>query len=270
MICKSVRKINSKVIVLAIVNLLLLTHSTLNAQDKYVPTEQDKKALKKLLVEKYYVSTEEDSKDLAGGKLATGSVCYRLYLEIQPGYKLQTVYGSEKHPLIIETSTSFFNDTLYGHEAGDKIIDKILSKHSVCVDSWVSMGAASNFYNGIALKEDNDGSIIKGKAQLQKADGLLYGNIFATVFFGNDMKFFKDSINAKRFYMNNGAWANLLGAVGPTDANKILIAQLTTNGKLSFDLNVQLGTPTGGFVQFVAQKPENDEVLCNTLQLKSK
>jgi len=227
------------------------------AQDFYKPTKEDVKALEDVIVEKYYTASDEDIKDTIGGKLAKGSVTYRIYLHLKPGYKLEMVYGYVAHPLFIETSTFFFNDTLYGHETGDKIVDKIINRHNVCLDSWLSMGATTNFHNGVLLKEDTDGTIIKGKEQLSKVDGMLYGDIFATAYYGTGLKFFKDSINPKRFYTENGAWANLKWAEGPTPTNKILIAQLTTDGKLSFELNVQIGTPTGGTLRYVAKKSEH-------------
>jgi len=241
-----------------------------HAQSTYLPTKQDKKALESVIVEKYYTATPQDVKDTVGGIIPEGTIVYRIYLDLLPGYKLQSVYGSKTHPLFIESSTYFHNDVHYGHSTGDKMVEKILNRHNAILDSWLSMGAASDFYNAVLKTEDTDGSILTGRAELLKVDGLLYGNIYAVAFFGNDMKFFHDSINAKRFYMNNGAWANFKGAEGPTPANKILIAQLVINGTLSFDLNIQLGTPTGGTIQFVARKPEHDEVLGKGLSLEHK
>ena len=48
----------------------------------------------------------------------------------------------------------------------------------------------------------------------------------------------------------------------------VLIAQLTTNGKLSFELNLQIGTPTGGTIQFVAKNPEGNELKFKQLTYK--
>jgi hypothetical protein len=241
-----------------------------HAQSAYIPTKEDKKALEAVIVEKYYTATETDIKDTVGGIIPEGTVVYRVYLDLLPKYTLQSVFGSEAHPLYIETSTSFHNDTHYGKSTGDKIVSKIFNRHNVILDSWLSMGAASDFYNGVLKSDDTDGTVITNKKDLSKVDGLLYGNVYSVVFFGNDLKFFLDSLQPKRFYTNNGAWANLKGAVGPTDDNKILIAQLATNGTLSFELNIQLGTPTGGTVQFVARKPENAEVIGKDLTFNVK
>ncbi|MBL7925058.1 MAG: T9SS type A sorting domain-containing protein, partial [Bacteroidia bacterium] len=61
---------------------------------------------------------------------------------------------------------------------------------------------------------------------------------------------------------SNASWAVLGGASGPAPANKVLIAQFTTNGTFSFKLNLQLGTPTPGVSQnYVAENPTGSEIL---------
>ena len=58
----------------------------------------------------------------------------------------------------------------------------------------------------------------------------------------------------------DGAWAVLGGTNGFTDRNTILIAQLTTTGELSFQLNLQIRTPDGEVVKYVAMDPVADEI----------
>jgi hypothetical protein len=59
------------------------------------------------------------------------------------------------------------------------------------------------------------------------------------------------------FSTTNGAWYCLGGASGPdTISNKVLIAQITTDGILSFELNIQIGTPVSGTSEYyVANNP---------------
>ena len=48
---------------------------------------------------------------------------------------------------------------------------------------------------------------------------------------------------------------------GPTDNNRVLIAQLTTNGKLSFRLNIEIATPNKkNAIKFVAQDAQKTEI----------
>jgi len=55
------------------------------------------------------------------------------------------------------------------------------------------------------------------------------------------------------------------GAQGPTIENKILIAQITTDGLFSFSLNIQLGTPDGNVEQYVSSTPIGNEQFFNAL-----
>ena len=80
------------------------------------------------------------------------------------------------------------------------------------------------------------------------------------------MNFFNNDSTAAKFSANNGGWAALGGVKGPTSENRVLIAQLTTNGKLSFRINIQIGTPTGGSLKFVAKNPEGMEIKFNGLE----
>ena len=64
--------------------------------------------LDSIIVEKYYISNAADSIGSIGyGNLSIGSVTYRIYVDMKPGYKFQMAYGNANHPLSISTSTSF-------------------------------------------------------------------------------------------------------------------------------------------------------------------
>jgi len=248
-----------------------LLANKLKAQDDvYAYAAKDKSALEGIIIEKYYSATASDVKDTIGGKLAERSITYRIFVDMKPGYKLQSVYGTTSHPLFFESTTSFYNNVKYGAETGDFINDKFIDLHNTAIDSWLSMGAGTKFHNAVLKSDDNDSSIIKSKAELAKVDGLKWGDIFATAYIGIDIKFFVDSVNAKRFSTNNGGWANYAGAQGPTPENRVLIAQLTTNGILKFECNLQIGTPEGKAIQFVAKKAKEREVVYKQLSYNNK
>ena len=67
------------------------------------------KGLERVIVEKYYVSNADDS-IASAGILPVGSVTYRVYFDMLPGYAFTAAYGNAPHPLIIKTSTKFFNN----------------------------------------------------------------------------------------------------------------------------------------------------------------
>ena len=239
-----------------------------NGQNKitnnYIVTEEDKLALENVIVEKYYVADSTDYADTTGGILPKGSITYRIYIDMKPGYRLQAVFGTKNHELFIKTTSVFFNNTYCHAMTGFNIHPKEINDNTVALDSYITMGAASRLHTGILKSDDKDGSILK-RASLSKQDGLTVGITPTFKSFKLDLNFFKDKKDASIFYTNDGAWAALEGVVGPTDDNRVLIAQLTTNGKLSFELNIQIGTPTKGTVQFVARNAKNSVIQFNGL-----
>jgi len=220
--------------------------------------------LEAIIVEKYYVANYSDIIDTSGGLLAKGSVTYRIYVDMKPGYALQAVYGIQNHELVIKTTTTFFNNTLSKSTTGDKIEIDQINNNSVSLDSWLTIGAASQSHLGVLKKEDSDGSLLIKKS-LNKTDGLIKGNVRPLINYGLNLSCFNEEISASAFTVNNGSLAVLGGFQGPTNENRVLIAQLTTTGKLSFELNLQLGTPTGGALQYVAKNPEGKEIQFNEL-----
>jgi hypothetical protein len=234
-------------------------------------TEEDRKAVEGIIVEKYYTATKEDAKDTVGGILAEGSVTYRIYVDLKPGYHLQAVYAVSKHELFIKTTTKFYNNKEGGAKSADLINDKHINDNNVALDSWLTIGVATEKRFGVLKEEDKDGSILKRKG-LDKTDGLyLAGQTQKLLFFGFDLGFFDNEKDASDFHSNNGSWATIGGGKAQgemKEGNKVLIAQLTTTGKISFELNLQIGAPNGAVINFVAKNPEGNEVALKHLTYK--
>ncbi len=225
----------------------------------------DSTALEGIIVETYYISDTLDVTDEDGGFLDTCSVTYRIYVDMKPGYELQAVYGNQNNLLQLQTSTVFFNNEDRGEETGDVIGANFLQDNTVALDSWVTMGAASDEHWGILKSEDEDGSVIgatnnDGGSEgieggllvndnelmvelLTQNDGLLEGTVPTVTAVGLDLSVFGDENSGSLFESNGGAWSVLEGVQGPTDENRVLIAQITTQGTFSFRLNIQLGIP---------------------------
>lgn len=236
---------------------LLLICDPINAQENHHITHEDSLAMENVIVERYYIS---DSTDYIGNNdniLPKGSITYRIFIDMKPGYSLQVVYGVPHHELFLKTTTTFFNDKICFAETAFNIDAKKLHIGNVALDSWITMGAASRLHTGIPQSEDVDSfSFITNRASFSKSDGLTKGVLPDFRIFKLDLGFFNNDSTASCFSTTDAAWAALGGVKGPTPENRVLIAQLTTNGKLTFELNVQLGTPSGGFIQFVAKNPE--------------
>ena len=236
--------------------------------------------LEQLIVEKYYVA---DAADAAGslGTLPIGSVTYRIYADMLPGYKFQMAYGSSTHTLKLLSSTSFFNNTDRG--ATTPTYTKVQAgSNTVMLDSWLSVGSGCASNLGI-LKSEDDGvnNVINIDGLLANTDpsigipltiqdGLIAGSPQTVQFVGigaPELSIFGAvSQVGNSFIITNGAWSALSGAVGPTTSNKVLIAQITTDGAFHFELNIQIGTPSGDIQKYVARNPLAAEILIPSLK----
>ncbi len=253
---------------------LLLTSAFSNAQNST--------GLEKVIVEKYYVSDANDA-DASAGTLPVGSVTYRIFVDMKPGYRFQTVYGVPGHTMFINTTTSYFNNEDRGSTS--PTFSKSQARfNTIMLDSWLCAGAACNGNLGV-LKADDNGieTVVNGDGVLQNADpsagipltvqdGFLAGSPCPITALGIDdeIKVFDDISQAgNEFIVFDGVWACLYGAVGPDTTNKVLVAQITTDGVLTFELSMQVGTPNGGTEQFVARDAVGLETLLPSLSYNS-
>lgn len=233
--------------------------------------------IERLIVETYYISDNFDSTDTDGGKkLESGSVTYRIFVDLKPGNKLLKLYGDTNH-LIRFTSTKPFYNNVDG-ESFAKDLKKVTYKYNnVALDTWLTLGqtmkTASGKTNfGILKRQDTDGSFIGGSVNndggsaaipgglltntisqlgipLTVADGMdtmvtlptLWGDYGVKDFFsGVDTTMFgftkvKSEFKSYNFFLKNSGVSGVVA-----DSNQILIAQLTTKGELSFELNLEV------------------------------
>jgi hypothetical protein len=260
-------------------------------------TTTNAQGLEGLVVEKYYVSNANDSVVSAaqgGGNLRVGSVTWRFYADLAAGHKLQAVYGvdaaptgapgtltSGDHELRIATSTTFFNNEDRG--ATTPTFSKAnTALNSVLLDSWLSVGAACVGHFGIEKSADNgvnntanaNGMLLNNNPSagipLTTQDGLISGSPEAVTFVGinnpGDLSMFDATSGAGSLFTTyNGSWASLNGSTGPNASNKVLFAQITTDGILTYKFNLQVGTPTGGVERYVYSSPAGAEILFPSL-----
>lgn len=236
-------------------------------QNQFILTHNDSTALEKVIVERYYECDSADCADTNSGILQNGSVTYRVYIDLREGYQIQSVFGSPTHELFIKTNTRFYNNLDAMAYTGFNVDAKNINNGNTVLDSWITLGAANKIHTGILLSDDKDGSLIKNKPKLKAADGFTTGVFPNFKIYNIDLSCF-NSKNAWEFSTNNGAWVAFGGVKGPNADNIILVAQITTNGKLSFQLNIQVGTPTKGVIQFVAKNAVNNEILFEGLNYK--
>lgn len=221
--------------------------------------------LEDVIVEKYYVANASDAADPDAGDLAVGTVTYRIYIDMDPDYKLETVFGSSSNPLSIQTTTEFFNNEDRGGLTGNDLGANFLDNGTVLLDSYVSMGAGGEGQWAVLKSEDTNGAISNSDGKLQNqsnlagipvrvADGLVPGTPSEVTFVpGGSIVSELDDINdGPSVVITDGAWAVLGGTSGPDAENRVLVAQISTDGDLTFELNVRLGAPDGSSETYVA------------------
>ncbi|QQR87929.1 MAG: T9SS type A sorting domain-containing protein [Flavobacteriales bacterium] len=249
-----------------------------------IPCSTSAQGLQTVVVEKYYISDANDATDTDGGFLQEGSVTYRVFLDMGEGYKLRSLFGDSLHPFTISSTAVLFNNGDRGKRFGHLIQDQYLGDNTVALDSWLSLGDASEAHIGVLEGDDTDGSVVGGSNNdggsasvpggllvnsasdaglpLTDRDGLLPGTGMPPGFlFIGDAQYL-DSAFFEMNQLNAYTTMNMVsqapaGVVGYGAENRILIAQITTAGELSFALNVELLDSLGNVLRYVA----NDDTL---------
>lgn len=257
--------------ILVISTVLLFIFSSVYSQSVH--------GLEKIIVEKYYVSDSTDAKAKTGGYLPDGSVTYRIFVDLLPAYRFQAAYGVPGHPMQIVTTTSFFNNANDGAAVANYISSDKLTDNTLMLDSWLSVGAAAENYIGILKSDDTSKPLVNSDGLLRNADsstgiplnvrdGMFQTHPVSVVtLFGIDSAMLSmfgkknSDIMGQVFSTDNGSWASFGGSIGVHPMNRVLIAQLTTDGELSFQLNIQIGTPDGKVENYVAENPVGNEIL---------
>ena len=250
------------------------------------------KGLKRIILEKYYLSDDNDATDTYGGRLADSSATYRIYADLNEGFKLIDVYGDANHSLIIGTTTKFFNNEAAGKILGNSIDASKLDENTLALDSWVTIGGASDSHLGIRKFLDSDGSIVGGVNNdggsasipggllvnndpnfgipLSTSDGLTSGASGSTVVTGLDISMFDNENDTTELNATSGSWSVSSGIQGPTTENEVLIGQFTSNGSLYYELNITIESSTFGTQKYVSRNPVGTNEYLDTTLRKQK
>src|SRR5712671_5999639 len=226
-----------------------------------------------LFVETYYVSDTADAADSTNyiadpnypmAALPAGSKTYRIYIELEPGSRLKKIYGDVNHTLKISSTQNFYNNIDRPNAYFGYNINKswFISNPTIALDSWLTLGLGERTNSGTLKVKDNDGSLLSGTGLLTNndasagipittADGFTPANLTTPVWSdygfrdnisgGTDTTVFGSVNNGAQFISNDAYLMQNSGVVGaPADSDKVLVAQLTTLGDISFELNVVL------------------------------
>ncbi len=231
--------------------------------------------LQGIIVEDYYTITAADKAyidGLGGDPINVGTKVYRIYVDMAPNYKLNTVFGSptggSNNPLSISTTTSFWNDINNGTEVPTQT--RFLDE-GAAFDTYITIGrtgasggaagCGSNAAQvGVLKTADTNGNLtlctnysgwpVSGAGG--NADGNIPGTSTALTYnVGGLVNLAPLTSTGNNFTVVGDAWATLPNSAGvdPAGTNRVLIGQFTTDGALSFHINVQLQQPTGGALE---------------------
>ena len=255
----------------------LVSFTSINAQN----------AVKKVIIEPYYISDDKDATDTTGSFLEAGSKTYRIYIQLEPGCQLTKIYGDDRHALKISSTAIFFNNTDYGKTFGKDFNKVNYKKNTVALDTWLTLAQTTkksvNTYFGILKSQDTDSSFIGGinndggsseipggllknsdpltGIPLTTADGMdtlvnvptsWSDNGFIDQVSGVDSTIF-GSVKPGYEFISNSAYIQNSGVSGVIpDSNQVLVAQLSTKGDISFELNIEVKELNGSIFKYVA------------------
>ena len=251
---------------------------------------QAQNAIKNVSVETYYVSDAQDATDTTGGGLALGSKTYRIYIQMSAGCQLMKVYGDANHALKIMSTAPFFNNKDRGKTFGKDINKSNYANNTAALDTWLTLGqttkTSANTYFGVLKSKDTDGSFVGGTNNdggsaslatglltnndiqagmpLTQADGMMLMTTlpsnwsdfgFADMASGADSTIF-GSVKEGNAFISNNAYLQNSGVEGvASNDNTVLVAQLTTTGDITFELNVEIKELDGTISKYVASGP---------------
>ncbi len=245
-----------------------------------------KAQIENVFVELYYISDANDATDTTGGPvLEDRSKTYRIYVDLLPGYKIKKIYGDANHALKITSTANFYNN----HDRPTAYFGYLINKSwfpdnpILGLDSWITLGLATKTNSGVLKTDDTDGTFIAGTnnngGSAAIAGGLLTNSsndigIPLTIQDGmapntNVLGQWLDNgfknaasvdttvfgpVNLGSQFISNDAFLQQNSGVAGYDplTNKVLVAQLTTKGEISFELNIEVLDSNGNIQKFVA------------------
>lgn len=256
--------------------------------------------IENVIVENYYVSDSADATNTIGGPLAIGSKTCRIFVVLKPGSKIKKIYGDVNHALKISSTAPFFNHTEDGQSFAKDFSKSRYYNNTVGLDSWITIGqttkSSSKTYFGILKEWDRDHSFIGGfnndggSASVQNgllkntsnalgiplfvADGMdTMSNVptswadygFKDISTGDDTTIFGSNQLGSHLISNNIGLQNSGVAGVLPNSNHVLIAQLTTLGDISFELNLEVEQIDGANKKVVKYVANNQVLLTDEI-----
>ena len=258
-----------------------------------------------IVVEKYYQANAADVANAQNTgtavPLTTSSVTYRVYVNLADGYRLNSVFGDVNNPLNVTTTSAFFNDQNTPDATSPSASLSQLKSNLRMLDSYFTIGATGGEYVGVRKDEDTDGSIGNTQGVLANILGGCFGSpingatgvakdgLFPQVLgtSSSDVGTYPNQgigtagiTPAIVAAMNQGTGSSVVfnsfagsvitalnGVKGAGTSNSVLIGQFTTNGQLSFKINIQIQNIATGVAYDYFAEPTGGQLTHPTLTL---
>lgn len=191
-----------------------------------------------------------------------GRTTYRLFIDLEEDHILQTIYGDASHILSLSTTTYFYNDPIAGVLHGEQLDPNSLKQGHGWTDSYLAFGFASTAHKAIPMHLDMDGTILACEDRSNvfcESDGLVAAAFVPQTVNMNVATGYLNQVKGSLIQTDNGGWGVLGGVKGATPENFILVAQVTTDGILSYALNVQVKAPDGTVLRCISGPPTSTE-----------
>lgn len=229
-------------------------------------------------VEVYYISDENDATDTDGGILQAGTYTYRVFIDLLPCSRLRALYGDVNHGFTFSSTEIFFNNEDRGKTYGFEIDEGRIDENTVAIDSWLTLGAATRAHFGVLKSEDPDSSVVGGVNNDGGSSGIADGLLSNTdelmgiplvekdglfervdtllddvVIAGDNPSAILDDASTGSSFASNAMTLLITeGITGSEENNKVLVAQFTTAGDLTWKFNLEVINCDGVVVKYVA------------------
>lgn len=234
--------------------------------------------LEGVIVEEFHTITAADANyinnDLGESSypIPVGAKVYRVYVDMAPGYKITSVFGSPRtvggttspNPLRISTTTTFWNDDNFGGEVPGQTrrVDE-----GTMFDSYVTIGS-TGFSGGAAgcgvntqqlgirrnLDTDGDNTTCGVYPGFTGNDGSVPGTAPSITYnISGNMNLSALTGSGNNITVIDDAWATLPNITGidPSGSNVVLIGQFTTDGVFSFQINLAIADASNNLETYV-------------------
>jgi hypothetical protein len=243
--------------------------------------------LEGVFVETYYVADSNDAQgDLSGSNLQPGEITYRVFLNLAPGSKVVEIFGDADHPFAIGSTRRFFNHEealvlsyampISSSREDTRALDTYMTIGKIAepgdrfavpkfLDTDGNFIAGDRNFSGLLANEDvnagiplttSDGFMTDASQVINNledfiADGIVGNEPTSGV--GVDTSIFSFYSIDSTFYSDDFRFLCIPGVAGVNaDSNLVLIAQLTTLGDISLQINAVIRTADGQDLRYVS------------------